>query len=271
VRKAECRNPKDTEQILGELEREVGLTECNKAVLGCCGGRWRGRGGRRWSGWRRQRAFPCPVVGGLENSFSQTQHNCNKARCSAASASRPSSLQTGPPRLCPDVVSRRISALARWRVRAGRRHARRHAGDGCGALSVHSLLEEAACAGRLDGWRCRFRSARHLDHDHRARRRSPLCAGRALLALAPLPAPGAAPSRRASPSTRDSKPGPQRSNCSREDASAGTRPPAAPPKSVALRFALGGQRAATPPVYCPRRAARSDAARLARRRCARRS
>ncbi|EOD09538.1 hypothetical protein EMIHUDRAFT_198023 [Emiliania huxleyi CCMP1516] len=34
VRKAECRNPKDTEQILGELEREVGLTECNKAVFG---------------------------------------------------------------------------------------------------------------------------------------------------------------------------------------------------------------------------------------------
>merc|ERR1719424_1980044 len=34
VRKAECRNPRDTEQILGELEREVGLTECNKAVFG---------------------------------------------------------------------------------------------------------------------------------------------------------------------------------------------------------------------------------------------
>jgi len=29
VRKAECRNHKDTEQILGKLEREVGLTECN--------------------------------------------------------------------------------------------------------------------------------------------------------------------------------------------------------------------------------------------------
>ena len=32
VRKAECRNPKDTEQILGELAREVGLVECNQEV-----------------------------------------------------------------------------------------------------------------------------------------------------------------------------------------------------------------------------------------------
>jgi len=44
VRKAECRNPKDTEQILGELEREVGLTECNKAVFGLLRGALAGQG-----------------------------------------------------------------------------------------------------------------------------------------------------------------------------------------------------------------------------------
>ena len=44
VRKAECRNPKDTEQILGELDREVGLTECNKAVFGLLRGALAGQG-----------------------------------------------------------------------------------------------------------------------------------------------------------------------------------------------------------------------------------
>jgi len=44
VRKAECRNPKDTEQILGELEREVGLAECNKAVFGLLRGALAGQG-----------------------------------------------------------------------------------------------------------------------------------------------------------------------------------------------------------------------------------
>ncbi|EOD11930.1 hypothetical protein EMIHUDRAFT_464982 [Emiliania huxleyi CCMP1516] len=44
VRKAECRNPRDTEQILGELEREVGLTECNKAVFGLLRGALAGQG-----------------------------------------------------------------------------------------------------------------------------------------------------------------------------------------------------------------------------------
>ena len=44
MRKAECRNPKDTEQILGELEREVGLTECNKAVFGLLRGALAGQG-----------------------------------------------------------------------------------------------------------------------------------------------------------------------------------------------------------------------------------
>ena len=35
---------KDTEQILGELEREVGLTECNKAVFGLLRGALAGQG-----------------------------------------------------------------------------------------------------------------------------------------------------------------------------------------------------------------------------------
>ena len=73
VRKAECRNPKDTEQILGELEREVGLTECNKAVFGLLRGALAGQGR---AALERMAPAERRATSRLINNLGQLLHQC---------------------------------------------------------------------------------------------------------------------------------------------------------------------------------------------------